>query len=109
MNNSLAESNYSLKGKEILLLEDDTFLVKRLIAQLESADAEVTSCTCLEEAKQALQSLSFDFALMDLNLPDGESLELLRDEKIPLQIFLLSILSRLAVHCAAQRHVASGH
>ena len=83
MNNSLAESNYSLKGKEILLLEDDTFLVKRLIAQLESADAEVTSCTCLEEAKQALQSLSFDFALMDLNLPDGESLELLRDEKIP--------------------------
>ena len=31
----------------------------------------------------ALQSLSFDFALMDLNLPDGESLELLRDEKIP--------------------------
>ena len=31
----------------------------------------------------ALKSLSFDFALMDLNLPDGESLELLRDEKIP--------------------------
>ena len=31
----------------------------------------------------ALQSLSFDFALMDLNLPDGASLELLRNEKIP--------------------------
>ena len=83
MNNSLTESNYSLKGKEILLLEDDTFLVRRLIAQLESAGAEVTSCASIEETKHTLKSLSFDFALMDLNLPDGESLDLLRDEKIP--------------------------
>ena len=83
MNNSFTESNHSLRGKEILLLEDDTFLVKRLIAQLESIEAEVTPCTSLQEAKEYLKSLSFDFALMDLNLPDGESLELLRDEKIP--------------------------
>ena len=83
MNNSFTEPNSSLKGKEILLLEDDTFLLKRLIAQLESADAEVTSCTSIKEAEVALQSLSFDFALMDLNLPDGESLQLLRNEKIP--------------------------
>ena len=83
MNNSFTEPNSSLKGKEILLLEDDTFLLKRLIAQLEGADAEVTSCTSIKEAEVALQSLSFDFALMDLNLPDGESLQLLRNEKIP--------------------------
>ena len=84
MNNPYSESNYSsLKGKEILLLEDDTFLSKRLIAQLESADAEVTSCACIKEAEEALKSFSYDFALMDLNLPDGESLDLLRDEKIP--------------------------
>ena len=83
MNNSFTEPHSSLKGKEILLLEDDTFLLKRLIAQLEGADAEVTSCTSIKEAEVALQSLSFDFALMDLNLPDGESLQLLRNEKIP--------------------------
>jgi two-component system response regulator AtoC len=84
VNNLYSESNYSsLKGKEILLLEDDTFLSKRLIAQLESADAEVTSCACIKEAEEALKSFSYDFALMDLNLPDGESLDLLRDEKIP--------------------------
>ena len=84
MNNPYSESNYSsLKGKEILLLEDDTFLSKRLIAQLESADAEVTSCCCIKEAEEALKSFSYDFALMDLNLPDGESLDLLRNQKIP--------------------------
>ena len=65
------------------MLEDDTFLSKRLVAHLESVDAEVTSCSCLEEAEQILKSFSFDFALMDLNLPDGESLDLLRDQKIP--------------------------
>ena len=84
MSNSYAKSNFSaLKGKEILLLEDDTFLSKRLIAQLEGANAEVTSCSCIKEAKEALKSFSYDIALMDLNLPDGESLELLRDQKIP--------------------------
>ena len=84
MNNSFPESNYSsLKGKEILLLEDDTFLSKRLVAHLEGVNAEVTSCSCIREAEQILKSFSFDFALMDLNLPDGESLDLLRDQKIP--------------------------
>ena len=84
MNNSYSESNYFyLKGKEILLLEDDTFLVKRLIAQLEIADVEVTSCSSIKEAEEALKSFSYDFALMDLNLPDGESLDLLRNKKIP--------------------------
>lgn len=65
------------------MLEDDTFLSKRLVAQLESVDAEVTSCSSIKEAEKVLKSCSFDFALMDLNLPDGESLDLLRDQKIP--------------------------
>ena len=62
------------------MLEDDTFLSKRLVAHLEGVDAEVTSCSCIREAEQILKSFSFDFALMDLNLPDGESLDLLRDQ-----------------------------
>ena len=50
---------------------------------MEGADAEVTSCYCIKEAEEALKSFIYDFALMDLNLPDGESLDLLRNEKIP--------------------------
>ena len=102
MNNSFSESNYSLKGKEIFLLEDDTFLSKRLIAQLESVDAEVTSCTSLEEAKDVLQSLSFDFALMDLNLPDGESLELLRNQVIPSNTIVILMTAEGGIKSAVE-------
>ena len=70
------------KNKEILILEDDLFLAKRLTAQLEETGAEVTQCASLEETKEGLKSCTYDFAIMDLNLPDGESLELLREQKL---------------------------
>jgi DNA-binding NtrC family response regulator len=103
LNNSFSKSNYSpLKGKEILLLEDDTFLSKRLVAQLERAEVEVTSCTCIEEAKEVLKSLSFDFALMDLNLPDGESLELLRDQAIPSNTIVILMTAEGGIQSAVE-------
>jgi DNA-binding NtrC family response regulator len=103
LNNSFSKSNYSpLKGKEILLLEDDTFLSKRLVTQLERAEAEVTSCTCIEEAKEVLKSLSFDFALMDLNLPDGESLELLRDQAIPSNTIVILMTAEGGIQSAVE-------
>ena len=103
MNNSFSVSKYSpLKGKEILLLEDDSFLSRRLVAQLERAEAEVTSCTCMEEAKEVLKSLSFDFALMDLNLPDGESLELLRDQVIPSNTLVILMTAEGGIQSAVE-------
>ena len=38
------------KGKELLLLEDDLLLRKRLQAKLENMGMEVTPCETLEEA-----------------------------------------------------------
>ena len=70
-------------GREILLLEDDALLAKRLHASLEFMGAEVTTCSNLAEARSALENLHFDFALFDLNLPDGLSLDLFRDGSIP--------------------------
>jgi DNA-binding NtrC family response regulator len=103
VNNSYSESNYFyLKGKEILLLEDDTFLVKRLIAQLEIAEVEVTSCSSIKEAEEALKSFSYDFALMDLNLPDGESLELLRDQKIPSNTLVILMTAEGGIQSAVE-------
>ncbi|MEC8866237.1 MAG: DNA-binding response regulator, partial [Verrucomicrobiota bacterium] len=67
------------KGKELLLLEDDLLLRKRLQAKLENMEVEVTPCETLEEARAALASMRFEFALFDLNLPDGESLDLFRE------------------------------
>lgn len=66
-------------GCEILLLEDDALLRKRLAAHLRRLDAEVTEASTLAEARRLLRELSFEFALVDLNLPDGEALDLLRE------------------------------
>ena len=71
------------KDKEILILEDDLLLGKRIAAFLEKSGAEITHCQNLEEARRALNELSFDAALFDLNLPDGDSLELLREGIVP--------------------------
>jgi DNA-binding NtrC family response regulator len=68
-----------LRGSEILLLEDDAALRKRLGAHLRALDAEVTEAGRIEEARRLLRDMRFDFALVDLHLPDGEVLELLRE------------------------------
>ena len=71
------------KDKEILLLEDDLLLAKRITASIEKTGAAVTHCPNLEQAQNALNDLSFEAALFDLNLPDGESLDLLRRKLVP--------------------------
>ncbi len=66
-------------GCEILLLEDEPVLRKRLAAHLRGLGAEVSEATRLEEARRLLRDARFDFALVDLHLPDGEVLELFRE------------------------------
>jgi two-component system response regulator AtoC len=73
----------SLKGKEVLLLEDDLLLGKRIEAYLSDLGIDVTRVETCAAAKEALTEMLFDFALFDLNLPDGESLTLLKENKVP--------------------------
>ncbi len=61
-------------GCEILLLEDDGPLRKRVAAYLKREDAEVTECGTLAEARRLLANVRFEFALVDLHLPDGNVL-----------------------------------
>jgi DNA-binding NtrC family response regulator len=65
-------------GSEVLLLEDDAALRKRLAAYLRSLGCETTEAGDLASARRLLADLRFDFALADLHLPDGDVLELLR-------------------------------
>lgn len=74
---------HTLKGKEVLLLEDDLLLGKRIESKLEDEGLEVTRVENCADAQRALEQMPFDFALFDLNLPDGESLELLKKGKVP--------------------------
>ncbi len=66
-------------GCEILLLEDDAPFRKRLAAYLRQLGAEVSEAGRLDEARRQLRDLRFEYALVDLHLPDGEVLGLLRE------------------------------
>ncbi len=68
-----------LDGCSLLLVEDEPLLRRRFTAQLEKHGAEVSAAATLAEARRLLADLAFDFALLDVNLPDGRSLDLLRD------------------------------
>lgn len=66
-----------LSGREILIVEDEVLLRKRLAAYLESQDASCTVVGTLEEGRRALENLPLDYVLADVNLPDGVGLDLI--------------------------------
>ncbi|MFO7724977.1 MAG: sigma-54 dependent transcriptional regulator [Oceanipulchritudo sp.] len=66
-----------LKGRQILLLEDETLLRKSLVSYLESKGATVFPAATIAEAVRIRDSSELDFALLDINLPDGNGLDLL--------------------------------
>jgi len=72
-----------LAGLNFLLLEDEVLLRKRLAGFLAKAGAEVTATGTVADARRAAASLSFDAALIDVNLPDGRGTDLLREKIFP--------------------------
>jgi DNA-binding NtrC family response regulator len=73
----------ALSGLSLLLVEDEVMLRKRLTAQLERLGADVTGADSLQAARNVLSGMDFDFALLDVNLPDGLGVELLRGHELP--------------------------
>jgi two-component system, NtrC family, response regulator AtoC len=72
-----------LSGTSLLLVEDEPLLRRRIAAHLGKLGIEVTTAETIAEAREALRNLSFDFALLDVNLPDGRSLALLEEKAVP--------------------------
>jgi DNA-binding NtrC family response regulator len=68
-----------LSGASVLLVEDEPLLRRQLAAYLERQGAEVTAVSLLAAAREALTALPFEFALLDVNLPDGTGTDLLRE------------------------------
>ena len=75
----MSEESALAPGCEVLVLEDDTLLRKRLAAHLRALGAAVSETGRTEEARRLLREARFDFALVDLHLPDGNALALLRE------------------------------
>lgn len=64
--------------QKILLLEDDTTLGSGIQLALQNPALELSLCRTLAEAKNAAAQTRFDLLILDINLPDGSGLELLR-------------------------------
>ncbi len=73
----------SLRGLNVLLLDDEVLLRKRIAGFLEKERAEVTVVGTVAAARQAAAGMTFDVALLDVNLPDGRGTDLLRDKVFP--------------------------
>ena len=76
-------SKSPLSGLSVLVLEDELLLRKRLAGFLENEGATVTAVATVAAARQAAESLAFDAALLDVNLPDGRGTDLLREKVFP--------------------------
>jgi DNA-binding response OmpR family regulator len=70
-----------LASVSVLIVEDELLLRKQISASLEKLGADVTGTDSIQRARKLVQDLSFDFVLLDVNLPDGRGTALL-EEKI---------------------------
>ncbi|MBQ2824146.1 MAG: response regulator transcription factor [Oscillospiraceae bacterium] len=67
--------------KKILIIEDDTALANGLCRALSSEDASAESAESLKKARSKLESGSFGLVILDVNLPDGNGFDFLREIK----------------------------
>lgn len=68
-----------LSGLSILVVEDEPLLRRHIASSLERLGADVSGADSIRGARQMAQDLSFDFVLIDVNLPDGRGIDLLRE------------------------------
>lgn len=67
--------------EEILLLEDDESLGKGIQMAFYSQNLQVTLCHTLADARRVLVSKKFQLLILDVNLPDGNGVDLLQEQK----------------------------
>lgn len=67
--------------EQILIIEDDTALNKGLCKALKTDNCQVISCLDIKSARQQLLCSSVSLVLLDVNLPDGNGLDFLREIK----------------------------
>src|SRR3954463_12822179 len=98
-------------GCEILLLEDDAPFRKRLAAYLRNQGVEVTEAGKIDEARRLLNTIRFEFALVDLHLPDGSVLELLRENAFSenTRIVVMTAFGGIKDAVEAMRHGAGDY
>lgn len=101
-------TNLNFAGIRILVVEDDSTLRKRIVARMEALGAVCTGAETLAEVRTLLEDRQFDFAFLDMNLPDGSGSSLLVEKVFPSSTGIIVITAQGAVAGAvdAMRHGA---
>ena len=88
--------------KQILIVEDDSFLNKMLAYNLTADGYGVTSALNARTAAEAIRQREFNLVLLDINLPDGNGFELCKlikpQHPDTIVIFLTANDMELAAH-----------
>lgn len=67
--------------KEILIVEDDSDLGRGLGLALQSADISCDICSSIGQAREQRAKKNYALILLDINLPDGNGMDFLREIK----------------------------
>ena len=65
----------------LLLVDDDRHLLQSMAVWLREQGYRVDTGTCVQDARRELAQRSYDVALIDIRLPDGDGFEILRFAK----------------------------
>jgi DNA-binding NtrC family response regulator len=90
----------------ILVVEDDPALSEVLCDELEARGHLATAARTVAQGRERLDGAEFDVALLDLNLPDGSGIEVLRkiaDESLPTECLVLTGFAEVATAVEAMR------
>ena len=68
-----------MNAEQFLIIEDDTTLNQGLCKALQSPGRQLVSCETIGEAKEQLALGMTSLVILDINLPDGNGLSLLKD------------------------------
>lgn len=68
---------------EILLVEDEKLFAKSVLRRLQAAGHDGQIVASIADAEQRLKAKEFDLLLLDVRLPDGNGLDLLRQLRAP--------------------------
>ena len=86
--------------EQLLIVEDDIGLNQGLCKALKADDRQIISCHDLKAAREQLLCGGVSLILLDINLPDGSGLELLREvkENIPgVPVILLTAIWQIDI------------
>jgi DNA-binding response OmpR family regulator len=87
---------------QVLLIEDDVVIAKTLTLALRHKGYDLTTCDTVKSGRAAFEAHAFDFLLIDINLPDGNGLDLCRSlreqsQSVPILILTANVNEETAV------------